>query len=119
MTKTIRIGPAGWSYKDWEGVVYPQKAGKKFDPLGYLAEFFDTIEINSTFYRPPAPSTAKSWAERVSQNPDFVFTAKLNRLFTHERGKATEADEKEFHEGMEPLRQANKLGSLLLQFPWS
>ena len=115
----IRIGPAGWSYKDWEGVVYPQKPGKNFDPLAYLARFFNTIEVNSSFYRPPAPSTTESWARRVASNKSFTFTAKLHRLFTHERGKATRKDEKEFRDGMAPLIKAGKLGALLLQFPWS
>ena len=115
----IRIGPAGWSYKDWEGVVYPRKPGKSFDPLAYLARFFNTIEINSSFYRSPSPSTAESWARRVAQRKDFTFTAKLHRVFTHERGKATKKDEREFREGMAPLVEAGKLGALLLQFPWS
>jgi len=115
----IRIGPAGWSYKDWESVVYPEKPGKKFDPLEYLARYFDTIEINSSFYRPPTPSTTKSWANRVAANKQFIFTAKLHRVFTHERGKATAEDEKLFREGMDVLAKADKLGSVLLQFPWS
>jgi len=115
----IRIGPAGWSYKDWEGTVYPQKPGKNFDPLEYLARYFNTIEINSSFYRPPTASTTKAWVERVARNNEFTFTAKLHRLFTHERSKATAADEKEFHSGMAPLLKAEKLGALLLQFPWS
>ena len=115
----IHIGPAGWSYKDWEGVVYPQKAGAKFDPLEYLTRFFDTIEINSSFYRPPVPSTTKSWARRVEGNPDFTFTAKLHRVFTHERGKATAQDEKDFRHGLDVLAEADRLGAILLQFPWS
>jgi uncharacterized protein YecE (DUF72 family) len=115
----IRIGPAGWSYKDWEGVVYPQKPGKNFDPLEYLASFFNTIEINSSFYRPPAASTTESWVRRVEHSKDFNFTAKLYRMFTHERGKATREDEKAFRTGMEPLVKARKLGAVLLQFPWS
>lgn len=119
MSDKIRIGPAGWSYKDWEGVVYPHRPGSKFDPLEYLAKFFDTIEINSSFYRPPAASTATSWVKRVTENQDFLFTAKLHRLFTHERGKATANDEKEFRAGLEPLVSGGKLGALLLQFPWS
>ena len=114
-----RIGPAGWSYKDWESIVYPHKRGKKFDPLDYLARFFNTIEINSSFYRPPTPSTTSSWARRVAQNAGFTFTAKLHRIFTHERGKATAADEKAFTDGMDPLAKAGKLGAVLLQFPWS
>jgi uncharacterized protein YecE (DUF72 family) len=117
--RIIRIGPAGWSYKDWEGVVYPHKPGEAFDPLEYLARFFNTIEINSSFYRPPAPTTTKSWAQRVAGNKEFVFTAKLHRVFTHERGKATKKDEKEYRQGMDVLAKAGKLGSVLLQFPWS
>lgn len=115
----IRIGPAGWSYKDWEGTVYPKKPAKTFDPLEYLSRYFDTIEINSSFYRPPTPSTTKSWATRVAGNKTFAFTAKLYRVFTHERGKATRQDEKDFRKGMDLLAKAGKLGSLLLQFPWS
>ena len=117
--RIIRVGPAGWSYKDWEGIVYPQKPGKSFDPLEYLAQFFNTIEVNSSFYRPPVPSTTKSWAKRVAQNKEFAFTAKLHRIFTHERGKATKKDEREFRQGMDVLAKAGKLGGVLLQFPWS
>src|SRR5262245_12880673 len=119
MKHKILIGPAGWSYKDWKGIVYPPKAGSKFDELAYIANFFDTIEINSTFYRPPAPSSSKSWAKRVAHNPAFKFTAKLYQRFTHERGEATKDDEKIFREGIDPLIDAEKLGALLLQFPWS
>ncbi|HKB67065.1 MAG TPA: DUF72 domain-containing protein [Pyrinomonadaceae bacterium] len=119
MANKVRIGPAGWAYKDWEGVVYPQKPGSKFDPLEYLARFFNTIEINSSFYRPFSASTAESWARRVAAARDFMFTAKLHRVFTHERGQATADDEKQVREGMDALRKAGKLGALLLQFPWS
>ena len=117
--RIIRVGPAGWSYKDWEGIVYPQKPGKSFDPLEYLAQFFNTIEINSSFYRPPVLSTTRSWAKRVAANKEFAFTAKLHRIFTHERGKATKKDEKEYRQGMDGLADAGKLGGVLLQFPWS
>ncbi|HSB11487.1 MAG TPA: DUF72 domain-containing protein [Blastocatellia bacterium] len=119
MKHKIRVGPAGWSYKDWNGIVYPPKAGSKFDPLSYLAGFFDTIEINSTYYRPPAASASKSWAKRVAANRDFKFTAKLYQKFTHERGEATAEDEIAFREGIDPLVDAGRFGALLLQFPWS
>ncbi|MDQ5843712.1 MAG: DUF72 domain-containing protein [Acidobacteriota bacterium] len=115
----IRVGPAGWSYKDWEGIVYPQKPGAKFDPLEYIARFFDTVEINSSFYRPFTVSTAKSWVNRVATASDFRFTAKLHRVFTHERGKATPEDEKAVRGGMDELASAGKLGAVLVQFPWS
>jgi uncharacterized protein YecE (DUF72 family) len=115
----IRVGPAGWSYKDWEGIVYPGKPSAKFDPLEYLARFFNTIEINSSFYRPFTTTTARSWVGRVSSAADFTFTAKLHRVFTHERGKATAADETAVREGMDVLASEGKLGAVLLQFPWS
>ena len=99
--------------------MYPQKPGPRFDPLEYIARFFDTVEINSSFYRPPTASTSTSWAKRVSANPRFTFTAKLHRVFTHERGKAAAVDEKAFRQGIDPLAKANKLGAVLLQFPWS
>jgi len=115
----IRVGPAGWSYQDWEGIVYPSKKGSKFDPLVYLAEFFDTIELNNTFYRPPTLQMSKSWARRAESNPSFKFTAKLYRNFTHERQSLTEADEGVFKSGLEPLVETGRLGALLLQFPYS
>lgn len=115
----IRVGPAGWSYQDWEGIVYPPKKGSKFDPLAYLADLFETIELNNTFYRPPTPQMSKSWANRVQSNPRFKFTAKLWRTFTHERQSLTEADEGVFKTGLGPLVESGLLGALLLQFPYS
>ena len=117
--RDILIGPAGWSYADWRGRVYPENAGSKFDTLALVAKYFDTVEINSSFYHPPAPETARSWLRRIMHNPHFVFTAKLYRSFTHERGKATIEDERLFREGIDPLMEAGKLGAVLLQFPWS
>jgi uncharacterized protein YecE (DUF72 family) len=117
--RDIHIGPAGWSYADWRGRVYPEGAGAKFDTLALVAKYFDTVEINSSFYRPPSPGTARSWLRRIQRNRDFIFTAKLYRTFTHERGKATGDDEKVFRDGIDPLVEAGKLGAVLIQFPWS
>ena len=117
--RNIRIGPAGWSYADWRGRVYPESAGTKFDTLALVAKYFDTVEINSSFYFPPAPATARTWLRRIEHNPNFVFTAKLHKVFTHKRGQATTEDEKAFREGLDPLAAAEKLGALLIQFPWS
>ncbi len=114
----IRVGPAGWSYTDWENVVYPPH-GSKFDHLAYLSSFFDTIEINSPFYRIPPPSHAKSWVRRVSGNPDFKFTTKVFRGFTHEKAKLEPEDIKAFRNYLDPLVEAGRLGAILLQFPWS
>jgi uncharacterized protein YecE (DUF72 family) len=114
----IRVGPAGWAYKDWEGIVYPSKKPKGFNPVTYLAQYFDTIEINSSFYGPPRPSTSKAWTERVQTNDRFRFTAKLYQAFTHKRN-ATAQDEHDFKTGIAPLMEAGRFGALLLQFPWS
>jgi len=120
---SLRVGPAGWNYKDWEGVVYPAGAGRAFDPLAFLADYFDTIEINSSFYAPPRPSDAASWARRVANNPRFRFTAKAWQRLTHERSEATEeslkADADSVRRSMTPLADAGLLGALLIQFPWS
>src|SRR5215471_9434253 len=70
----IRVGPAGWDYPDWKGIVYPKQRGRGFDALEYLAHYFRTIEINSTFYRPPPAEMARSWARRVAHRADFRFT---------------------------------------------
>ena len=116
----IHFGPAGWMYKDWEGIVYPKPKPKGFDPLEYLARYFNTIEINSTFYGSPLPSTADKWVARVGDSPDFRFTAKLWKRFTHERKSAwTRTEVKEACVPMDRMHRAGKLGALLLQFPWS
>lgn len=116
----IRFGPAGWSYKDWEGPVYPLEKPKGFDALAFIARFFDTIEVNSTYYRPAPDRMAKSWARRVEPNPRFKFTAKLWKRFTHERDTAWSQDEIDaVKAGMDPLSERDRLGALLLQFPWS
>jgi uncharacterized protein YecE (DUF72 family) len=117
-THRIRVGPAGWSYKDWEGTVYPAH-GSRFDPLSYLAGFFDTIEINSPYYRIPPPTHARSWVRRVADNPDFRFTTKVFKGFTHEKTELSAADVKAFRNYLDPMMEAGRLGAILIQFPWS
>jgi len=114
----IRIGPAGWSYTDWAGYVYPTPRPKGFHEATYLAQFFDTIEINTSFYQPLNPEHAKQWVDRVSANPRFVFTAKLWQKFTHDPS-ATAEDERAVRAGFDVLHQAGKLGAVLLQFPFA
>ncbi len=116
----IRVGPAGWNYKDWAGIVYPKQKSSRFDPLRYLSKYFDAIEVDSTFYRPMPRAYAESWAERVEDNPDFRFTAKLWKRFTHERDTAWSAEDvKLAREVLEGLRASRRLGAVLMQFPWS
>jgi uncharacterized protein YecE (DUF72 family) len=115
---TTRIGLAGWSYPDWKGRVYPPKPPRDFDPLEYLAGYFDTIEINSTFYRIPTVKTTRDWTARVASHLAFKFTAKLPQVFTHTR-QASAQDEAAFKEAMAPLQDADRFGALLLQFPYA
>jgi len=114
----LHIGPAGWSYKDWQGIVYPSPRPRGFHEATYLAEYFSTIEINTSFYQPLKPEHCRQWIERVSGNPQFVFTAKLWQRFTHHTD-ATAEEESETRAGFDVLREAGKLGAVLLQFPFS
>ncbi|HLJ22738.1 MAG TPA: DUF72 domain-containing protein [Candidatus Acidoferrales bacterium] len=114
----IRVGPAGWSYADWSGIVYPARKPSGFHEAAFLSEFFDTIEINTSFYQPVRPDHCRHWLELVSANPRFLFTAKLWQKFTHEEAAGPE-DEKAVRVGFDVLRGAGKLGAVLLQFPFS
>jgi uncharacterized protein YecE (DUF72 family) len=115
----IHIGPAGWSYPDWNGIVYPTNPARGFDPLAYLASYFNLIEINSTFYRIPAPRMCERWAERVDPFPDFRFTVKAFRDITHGKQRATRGDVDAFKKAVAPLAAARRLNRVLVQFPWS
>jgi uncharacterized protein YecE (DUF72 family) len=116
----ILIGTAGWSYDDWQDVVYPSGAGGKFDRLAYMAHLCDTIEINSSFYHIPSRRVVQSWLGRVSDLPKFQFSAKLYQEITHQRDPRTADDLlKQYVESIEPIHLAGRLGAVLLQFPWS
>src|SRR5262245_7943385 len=127
----ILVGTAGFSYKDWEGIVYPPDLKKrKVHPLEYLAQFFDCCEINTSFYGPIRPTVGKSWCDKVAAvNRNFQFTAKLYQGFTHvpKGSKAPSpfkltvpAEEEKFaREGLDSLATEGKLGAVLVQFPIS
>lgn len=115
---TILVGVAGWSYDDWNGVVYPAHRPRGFHEARFLSQYFDAIEINTSFYSPLRPDSASHWLEFVSGNPRFQFTAKLWQKFTHETG-ATAGDDKAVRDGFAPLLSAGRLGAVLLQFPFS
>src|SRR5438128_2494252 len=128
----IRIGTAGWSYKDWDGILYPPEVSrKKVHPVEFLARFFDVIEINTSFYGHIRPELGRLWCRKAAAvNPNFVFTAKLHRSFTHSplavmeptsaaTIKPSDADEAQAREGLDALATEGKLGALLIQFPVS
>jgi uncharacterized protein YecE (DUF72 family) len=137
----LRIGTSGWSYPSgpgtWNGIFYPAAAGgraRRFDELAYYAEHFDTVEVNSSFYRLPDPTVTRAWVRRTP--PGFDFSLKLFQKFTHPamHGRAgrerdapgtdipavpavTLAEVDAFKAAAGPLADAGKLGALLAQFP--
>ena len=125
----LRIGTSGWSYPGgkgtWNGIFYPvtKRGGgapaPKIDQLGYYAEHFNTVEINTTFYGQPKPAIARTWADRTPSG--FEFSLKLHKKLTHPEVRGGPAfDESvidEFRRGIEPLAEAGKVGALLAQFP--
>ena len=127
----IRVGTSGWNYPKgdgtWNGIFYPEKKSKGFDELAFYAEHFDTVEVNSSFYRVPAIKTTQEWAARTPK--DFEFSLKLFQKFTHPEmflkatGKdASDIDRKDvdaFRAAIDPLAQAGTMGALLAQFPAS
>ena len=127
----IYVGTAGWSYKDWEGIVYPAQIKKSQHPVEYMARYFDVLEINTSFYGHIKPEWGKLWCRLArAVNPQFIFTAKLNRAFTHspiavlestsaDTIRATEDDERLAKEGFESVAGENMLGAVLAQFPIS
>ena len=122
---SIYIGTSGWSYPKgegtWTGYFYPSG---KINELEYYSQFFNTVEVNSSFYRPPNPGYVYNWARRVPK--DFLFTVKLWQKFTHpkmyqeatgEEAVISQKDVDQFKQSLEPLVKYGKLGALLAQFP--
>jgi len=114
----IRVGTAGWHYKDWYGNVYPENPPAGFKELDYIAGLFHTAEINATFYKPSNSFMAAAWARKISMNPDFKLTAKLWQRFTHDTAEAGKEDAALYYDGIRPLAESGRLGAVLIQFPW-
>jgi len=122
---TIYIGTSGWSYPrgegTWNGFFYPSG---KINELEYYSQFFNTVELNSSFYRPPNPGFVYNWVKKTPKN--FLFAVKLWQKFTHpkmfkeatgEDAVIAQSDVDLFKKCLEPLVKAGKLGALLVQFP--
>ncbi|MBI3859832.1 MAG: DUF72 domain-containing protein [Thaumarchaeota archaeon] len=112
----LQIGTSGWSYKEWTGVFYPTSATNK---LSFYSKIYGTAEIDSTFYAYPSRGLVFGWAKHTPD--DFVFSAKLPRLITHDKrlelGSGVEGDLVRFLSLLKPLIAAGKLGPLLIQLP--
>jgi uncharacterized protein YecE (DUF72 family) len=112
----IMLGCSGWSYKEWVGAFY--KEGEK-SMLGAYSKVFDTVEIDSTFYRYPTKGMVFGWLRYTK--PEFVYAAKLPQLITHEKkldaSQGVEQDLNRFLQLMEPLQFNGKLACVLAQLP--
>lgn len=110
---SIHIGTSGWSYNHWEGVLYPPGAPLRAR-LDYYIQHFQTVEVNSTFYRWPRESTFQGWRERVPRG--FLLTVKAARGLTH--GARLLAPERWIERMSVGLgRLGDRRGVLLVQLP--
>ncbi len=110
---SVKIGCSGWSYDDWKGIFYTASARSM---LQEYVKIFSTAEINASFYRVPDQGTVHGWARYTP--PGFEFAAKVPQTVTHDRKLVgAEKDLKEFLAVMQPLKDAGKLGPLLIQLP--
>jgi uncharacterized protein YecE (DUF72 family) len=118
-TNEVLIGMGGWELPDFNNIFYPSKLEKGFRKLEYFSIFFDLVEVNSTFYNTSLSAVQSNrWLKDVSGNDRFMFTVKLYRGFTH-TFDATRNDALAIHRLLDPLRDAGKLGGLVIQFPSS
>jgi uncharacterized protein YecE (DUF72 family) len=141
MAASVRVGTCSWADESLSRWWYPRGVRTSEERLRYYAERFDTVELDSSYYRLPEPEQAEKWVERTP--PGFVFHVKAFGLMTRhpvrleqlppdlreaanvdERGRVDRPSRElraevfaRFHRGIEPLRRAGKLGGILLQFP--
>jgi uncharacterized protein YecE (DUF72 family) len=115
VAKPIRIGCSGWNYADWRGVLYPRGCPQRLW-LARYAEAFDTVEVNTTFYRLPKLETVRGWVEQAPSG--FTFAVKSSRYLTHiKRLTDMERGVERLLERLEPLTASPKMGPMLWQLP--
>jgi uncharacterized protein YecE (DUF72 family) len=113
-SRPIRIGCSGWNYASWKAEFYEGMPAHAW--LAHYARHFDTVEVNSTFYRLPSRDAVANWERTVP--PGFLFTIKASRYLTHVRRLLDlESGLDRFYERIEPLRRSTKLGPILWQLP--
>ena len=113
--RPVRVGCSGWNYDSWRGRLYPEGMGPA-RWLGRYAEVFDTVEVNSTFYRLASREGVARWVEQTP--PDFTFAAKASRYLTHiKRLRDIDQGVERYYERIEPLVESGKLGPVVWQFP--
>ena len=113
--KPVRICCSGWNYPHWRERVYPKRCPAS-RWLEYYAGLFDTVEVNTTFYRLPRRDAVARWVEQAPE--DFVFAVKMSRYITHLK-RLTDVEDglSRFYDRIEPLVDSPKLGPVLWQLP--
>jgi uncharacterized protein YecE (DUF72 family) len=111
----IHIGTSGYSFDDWRGPLYPIRLPKT-QMLEHYARYFDTVEINATYYAIPHARVFASMLKRVPKS--FTFTVKAHQSATHRRDQF-DSETPKFLSAIAPLAEPGQLAGVLLQFPWS
>lgn len=113
--RPVRVGCSGWNYKSWRGEMYPSGLPARCW-LERYAELFDTVEVNTTFYRLISREAVQHWVEQTPQK--FSFAVKASRYLTHVKRLLNIRDGlARFYERIEPLVEAERLGPVLWQLP--
>jgi len=118
MKPKFNIGTAGWSYKDWVPNFYPKNQSGGFDWLQFYSHYFNCVEVNSTYYTYISPKIVDGWIKKVEGSNNFIFHIKLHQDFTHKR-KFDEQNIKAVRYNLDLLKKSERLGGLLIQFPYS
>jgi len=114
----LYVGTAGWSYKDWVPNFYPCDQSKELSWLTYYSRYFNTVEVNSTYYTYLAPAIVNGWLRQTENTEEFLFSIKLHKDFTHIRQYGDEQI-RAVKQNLNILKEAERLGGLLIQFPYS
>ena len=112
------IGTAGWLYKDWVPSFYPKNQSAGSDWLQFYSHYFNCVEVNSTYYTYISPKIVEGWIKKVTDSEDFLFTMKLHQDFTHKKD-FDQQKIKAVSYNLDILTKAERLGGLLIQFPYS
>jgi len=114
--RPVHIGCSGWNYASWKDEFYEGRPARLW--LEHYARVFDTVEVNTTFYRLPLKTSVARWVEETP--PHFLFAVKASRYLTHIRRLTDlEGGIQRYYERLEPLARTPKLGPVLWQLPTS
>ena len=115
----VRIGLGGWEHEIFDQCLYPRAGMASGEKLSYYAGYFQTVEVRQTFWDGELTARdAREWADAVQERPGFVFSVKLHSSCTHGRSIRPEAT-RNVRGILQELARRNRLGSLLIQFPYA